>query len=328
MKNNVNPRTIILIIYILVVIPHNLSAAKVIVTLDEIINVHIYNNLSLKAAKKRYENSILEYENYRKSLLPAVSFSLSPVSFNRSYRLLQDAIKGDYYNVNDYSLTSNGAMTITQKIGLAGGVLSATTSMSFLREISKSMNSYNTIPFYITYNQTLFGTKKTYTFEREQARAKLSLAQMDFIQTVCATQTTAMELYLSACTLLEDYLLCKEVVDADSQLVSISHKLLGKGKITAFDYNKVQIQAMEDKMSLDKTILAYESTLNQLKDYIGTDIELQPITPEAKELPRHISLAAAQDQPAAPTMAMSVRRRADLLMPTSTAPILLTCSSC
>ena len=127
---------------------------------------------------------------------------------------------------------------------------------------------------------------------------------MDFIQTVCATQTTAMELYLSACTLLEDYLLCKEVVDADSQLVSISHKLLGKGKITAFDYNKVQIQAMEDKMSLDKTILAYESTLNQLKDYIGTDIELQPITPEAKELPRHISLAAAQDQPAAPTMAM------------------------
>lgn len=47
-----------------------------------------------RTEKLRYANELLRYENYKKSFLPSFWLTLSPVSFNRSLRLLQQASDG------------------------------------------------------------------------------------------------------------------------------------------------------------------------------------------------------------------------------------------
>ena len=83
-----------------------------------------------QSVRLRYENSVLTYENYRKGFWPTLQLSVSPLSFNRSMRLLQDPLTGEYRNVEDFANTSAASLTISQKVGFTGGILSVTTGLS------------------------------------------------------------------------------------------------------------------------------------------------------------------------------------------------------
>lgn len=72
------------------------------ITLDELLNVYALQSPTVKTLRLQYANSLLEYENYRKGFLPSVSFDITPISFNRSLRLLQDPYSGKYTYVKEY----------------------------------------------------------------------------------------------------------------------------------------------------------------------------------------------------------------------------------
>lgn len=67
-----------------------------LITLDSLINYLSLESPSAKIEIFNYQNEILQFENYKKSLLPAVSFNLNPINFNRSLRLLQQPTDGSY----------------------------------------------------------------------------------------------------------------------------------------------------------------------------------------------------------------------------------------
>ena len=62
--------------------PDDLSLSKVI---DEL----SMNAPAAQIERLNFENDLLKFENYKKGFLPAVSLSMSPVSFNRSIVSLQ-----------------------------------------------------------------------------------------------------------------------------------------------------------------------------------------------------------------------------------------------
>jgi len=96
------------------------------------IEVNALQSPHAQSVRLRYENSVLTYENYRKGFWPTLQLSVSPLSFNRSMRLLQDPLTGEYRNVEDFANTSAASLTISQKVGFTGGILSVTTGLSFL----------------------------------------------------------------------------------------------------------------------------------------------------------------------------------------------------
>ena len=113
-----------------------------VVSLQEAIEVHVYNTMYVREKRLAYENSLLEYDNFKKSLLPSVSFNLTPVSFNHSMRLLQNYTNGEYSNVEEYSNTSSGNLSISQKIAATGGIISIGSSLNYLREFTSDNNSF------------------------------------------------------------------------------------------------------------------------------------------------------------------------------------------
>lgn len=87
-------------------------SAGIELTLHDALNVHVYNTRYVKAKRLALDNTLMECENFRKSLLPAFSLNFSPVSFDHSMRLLQNYITGEYTNVEEYSSTTSGGLSI------------------------------------------------------------------------------------------------------------------------------------------------------------------------------------------------------------------------
>ena len=58
-------------------------------TLHDALNVHVYNTKYVKGKRLALANILMECDNFRKSMLPSLSLNLTPVSFDRSMRLLQ-----------------------------------------------------------------------------------------------------------------------------------------------------------------------------------------------------------------------------------------------
>ena len=95
------------------------------ISLEQVLNEWCLVSPSAQKIKLSHENSILEFENYKKEFLPSVAFSLSPVNFNRSQKLMQNSESGNYSYVEDYS--NNSSTEIASSVS----VHASTTSGNF-----------------------------------------------------------------------------------------------------------------------------------------------------------------------------------------------------
>ena len=102
------------------------------VTLDEVINRLSLESSSAKIELLNFQNDLLQYENYKKSFLPAFVLNFNPINFNRSLRLLQQPIDGSYSYVEDNSNNTNFGTTVRQKISITGGELSIGSNINYL----------------------------------------------------------------------------------------------------------------------------------------------------------------------------------------------------
>ncbi len=169
-----------------------------VVSLQEAIEVYVYNTRYIQEKRLAYENSLLEYDNFKKSLLPSVSLNLTPVSFNRSMRLLQNYTNGEYSYVEEFSNTSSGDLSISQKIAATGGMFSIGSSLIYLREFTSDNNSFCTSPISFSYSQSLFGGRRNYLFERSISRLKHDMALKNYCASVSTEQQKILTLYLNA----------------------------------------------------------------------------------------------------------------------------------
>jgi outer membrane protein TolC len=249
------------------------------ISLGDAVNIYVYNTKYIKTERLKYENALLEYENHQKSFLPSLEFNLAPVSFNHSMRLLQNYSTGQYNNIEEFSNTTYGGLNISQKLGLTGGTFQLSSSLSFLREFSSNKNSFSSTPLYISYSQSLFGGGKRYKFEKAIYHLRNAVTMKNYCTSVSYEQQNILTLYLEAYSNMMDVQFYSKTVNIGDTI--LMHALLRKksGKITEYDYNQVELQQLESKIQLQKSIFAYESSLRRLADEIGLDkIGLKPLT--------------------------------------------------
>ncbi len=200
---------------------------------------------SVKVAYYQYQNARLEYENYKKSFLPAFCLSLTPVNFNHSLRILQNPLNGEYYNVEDYANTMSSGVTVSQKIGLTGGTLSLNSALSVLHEFSRKTNGFSSSPVYLAYTQPLLGGYKSNVYERTIRELQLSYMAQSLAYIVASEQQRLGNLYLAAYLEKENLVIAKEnLALADSLLASAEMKYR-LGRITALDLNLVRASQTE-----------------------------------------------------------------------------------
>ena len=221
--------------------------------------------------QKEHQNDLLQYENYRKGLLPSVSFSFNPVAFNRSLRLLQSPEDGSYSSVEDYANSSSAGITISQRIGFTGGSLQIGTNLSYLNEFSDKRHSFTTSPFFVSYSPQLWGGRKLFLFDKKMQEAEHSISIKKYCSKISKIQEEALELFFIALSHQLESELTLLNSAANDTLLSIAKTKLTHGHITEYDYRQGELQTIELQLNYRLARKQYEESFRALCTYLGLE---------------------------------------------------------
>ncbi|MDD6437904.1 MAG: TolC family protein [Prevotella sp.] len=265
-------------------------------TLDEIVNVYALRAPQVRKLRMAYQNAILEYENYRKSFLPSIGIQLSPVSFNRSLRLLQNPVDGNYNYVKDYSYTGSTGISISQKIGPTGGSIQLGSDLSYLREFSDKRNSFSTSPLYISYSQPLFGEYRKYKLTREIQQVNRRLALRQFCQGISGFQQEVAALYLNVCSAKLRLEQATQDIATGDTLLRMAKLRKDNGYITQFDYNKIDLQQVQTRQERNQAENDLHNSMSSLLMKLDSNDELLIVAPEAESLPEIVEETVVREK--------------------------------
>ena len=240
-----------------------------VVTLNEAINVWALHSNEARAAALRYRNELLSYANYRKGLLPSLSFQVSPVSLNHSLRQLQDALGGDYRYIDDYANSSSAGFTLQQSVGWTGGTLTAGSNVMFLREFSRNRNSFSTNVFTLGYSQPFWGGHRRFRLNDAAQHMANRLSVRNYCTEVSAAQRQALALYLDAFLYKLEHDLARRSLAIEDTLLRVAAVKRREGYLTAYDYNQVELQLLHTRFACEEAGRDYRTACRRLADYLG-----------------------------------------------------------
>lgn len=260
-----------------------------VITIDDALNIYVYNTRYIRIQRMALENILMEYQNFKKSLLPAISLNFTPLSFNRSMRLLQNYKTGEYSNVEDFSNTTFGDMCVSQIIPATGGLFKIGSSLSYLREFSTNNNSFSSTPLYISYSQQLIGGRKDFCLQKEIVKLKYNVGLKQFCSSVSSEQQKILTMYLNAYSNLVDIDYYIKNVDLGDTLLLYATIRKNAGKITDYEYEQIKLHQLDNKIELDKAKYTYANSIHQLETELSlSNIELQ--SPSISKFPKMIDI--------------------------------------
>lgn len=266
------------------------QASARVLTLEEALEKAVLTTIPVKRGRLEYENRLLECENYRKQYLPSLSLNISPFSFNHSMRILQDANTGAYSNVDNYSGDAGGGLSIRQKIGVTGGTLSMSSRLSYIRDFSRSTNSFSTSPFHVSYSQTLLGGYRRYRYEKEKNELERQLAIRTYCSVISTERQKILSLYLDAyADQLEKDLYIRNIAIADSVMLHAGIRKVS-GKITDYEYKQLELDLLNNRVMLQKAQMNYEQDMRKLSEETGID-SFRLSMPDCGRLPARLEFA-------------------------------------
>lgn len=238
-------------------------------TLDEAVNVLSLNSSAAQIEKLNFQTEILRFENYKKSYLPSLSFSFSPVNFNRSLRVLQQPADGSYSYVEDYSNNSSAGVSVRQKIGFTGGEINIGSNINYLNEFSRKRNSFSTTPFSLGYSQQLLGRGKQYRLEKEIEYAKNKVAIKEYCTKLSEIQQQALGFYMTALLGKMEQDLALQTSQNTDTLLQLAHIKLDNGHITEYDLKQIELQSLNARYAFENARKNYIEAQERLAVFLG-----------------------------------------------------------
>lgn len=239
------------------------------ISLEQVLNEWCLSSPSAHKVELSYKNTILRFENYKKGFLPSLSFSLSPINFNRSQKLMQNSTNGNYSYVEDYSNSSNTGVTIQQKVGITGGEFSISSRLNYLREFSGNKERFGTTPLIINYSQSFIGGLHNYKKQRNIEYAQYNNSLKQYCSEIADIQTQAVNLFMNLfSSKLATDLSHKNLLISDSLLI-ISKALLDNGHFTEYEYHQMELQQLNNKYTFENSSKNFQKALRKLTAFLG-----------------------------------------------------------
>lgn len=263
----------------LVIFSHSFTYSQSKITLEQALERVVYKTKKFEKLKLNYQNTLLEFKNFKNDYLPSASINISPFHFNHSIEQLQNATDGQYSYIEDYNGTSSANISIKQKIAATGGYVVMGTSLNFLREFNSNRNSFNTRPFYISISQPLWGGRKSYKFTKDIETLNRSAATKRLVKSIADYQKEVATLYAKAYIALCDVAYNKRMASASDTLLQEAELKYKYGRITLYDYKRIELQKEEYYYLKSESLSDYKQCLRDLCCYLDfyENIEIQPI---------------------------------------------------
>ena len=240
------------------------------ISLNKILSEYCFASPDAIEARLHFENANYGYENFRKGFLPSVAFSLSPASFNHSYRTLQSPTDGSYAYIDDFSNNSSMGISVSQKVGITGGVINISSNLNMLNEFYDGRKSFSARPFSIGYSQKLFsGATAEFKLTKSVEEKKNEKAAKDYCNRITDIQREAIRHFM-------DLVVVKVGMDIALKNEAVSDTLLQastvkfeNGRMAEHEYLQMKLQAVNDRYTAENYKKEYEICMRRLLDYFG-----------------------------------------------------------
>ena len=257
-------------------------------TIDRVIDSLSLNSPKARIENLNFQNELLLFENYKKSFSPSLSINFNPISFNRSYRVLQKPEDGSYSYVEDYSNNSSIGASIRQKVGFTGGELTVNSNLNYLNEFSLKRNSFSTTPIAIGYSQQLFGGSKLHRLENDIEYAKKIVAIRQYCSNISQIQHEALNFFMNALLNKMEKELALENKQNNDTLLHIAEVKLKNGNITEYDFKQIELQSLNTQYAYENATKNYTESRQRLLTFLGIDSDNFDIDIPFFELPLSI----------------------------------------
>ena len=241
------------------------------ISLHEVIDNLFLHSFAAQIEKFNYQNEILQFENYKKSYLPSLSFNFNPINFNRSLRLLQQPSDGSYTYVEDYSNNSSAGVSVRQKTGITGGELNIGSNINYLNEFSRKRNSFSTTPFSIGYTQQLLGGGTQYLLEKEIEYAKNNVAIKQYCTKLSRIQQQALELYMAALLSKMEQDFALQTTQNTDTVLQLGRIKLDNGYLTEYDLKQIELQSLNARYAYENARKNYIEAQERLAVFLGIE---------------------------------------------------------
>jgi outer membrane protein TolC len=127
-------------------------------TLDQTIGLACDSSLSAHRVRNTFLSEYWSYRAYKAARLPSLSLSMTPISYDRTFKTRYDSeTNRDVYR-QQQSLYSYGNLALSQNVDLTGGTFYFDSELGFVRNFGlTTYQQFSTVPFRVGYSQQLLG---------------------------------------------------------------------------------------------------------------------------------------------------------------------------
>ena len=272
MKINIINKTILIIILIIcnLISMQNVSAQRLTLTLNEVIDLAKLNSFEAYRAKNIFISKAIDYKAGLRSFYPKLTLSLTPAEYSRYILEQWDSEGGKYKPYDIQSLYSNFDLSVNQPIVLTGGTLKLSSYLnrySSYNDNIKAYTSYISYPLRFSYSQD-FAKVNTYKWLKNKIPIEFNEAKAQYVMDLEGVTINAINLFFNLLLAETEWrisLLNKNNADT---LYQFGRRKLEIGAITQDYYLQLHLKKINAGLSLEGKTLAREQARLELNNFL------------------------------------------------------------
>jgi outer membrane protein TolC len=246
--------------------------------MEDVIKLAQEKSISSMVSKNIFASAYWQYRSYQAERLPSINFNAELVEFNRSLVALQDAATGNFAYRKNYTLENSISLSVNQNITATGGTLSLYSSLNRLDQFRpESYVTYYTQPLTLSYIQPLWRFN-SFKWNKKIVPKNFEYAKREYLENIESATVTAVSYFWNFALNQLNYEMAKKNYEQSKTLYRIATERFRLGSINKDVLLQLQLNMLNDSLSINSSYISLTSNRNKLCSYIGynedTDIEL------------------------------------------------------
>lgn len=247
------------------------SSRTVRLTLQEAIERAQNYSIDAMMAKHTYLSQYWEYRSYKAQMLPSLSLSGTIPNFDKSYTSLQNAVTGEYNYVDNYAMQNSLGLYLQQNIAATGGNIQLYTGLTRLDQFSPSRDvTWNSAPVSLILNQPIGGFNQ-FKWDKRIEPVRYEKAKYEYLESMESITSQAVALYFNQLVAQQNLAIARQNHANTDTLYKISQERFQIGSISKNDLLQLELQLLNEGMSINTNKLQHDLAAAQLKSYLMYD---------------------------------------------------------
>lgn len=253
-------------------------------SLKDVVSMAQRNSLAGKIVENRFQNKYWRYFSYKRSFLPAFSFSATTPDLNRSISKITLPDGGDAFierSLASYSLN----LRAVQPIAWTGGQIIVNSNLNRLDVFGTNPSvSYLSQPISVGLSQPLFGFN-SYKWERKIEPLVYDNAAKQYVEELEGVAIECTNLYYNLLNAQVQYDIAKVNEANNDTIYNISEGRYKLGKIAESDLLQMELSLLNSRMRTAQADLDLKFNKQQLAVYLGMNSDAKFSLKMSDEVP-------------------------------------------